>query len=164
MPTELFAALALILAVVGVCGIVIPVLPGTITVAAGLLVWALAAPAPWGWVVAAVGWALLAVGATAQYLITGRRLRARDIPNRSVVIGLIAGVVGMVVIPFVGLFVGFIAGLFGAELVRVRDARAAASTSWAALKSVGLGMAVELACAVTALGVLLTGVLVHFFA
>ena len=46
------------------------------------------------------------------------------------------------------------------EYLRVRDFREALSTSWVALKSVGLGMLVELACALTAASVLLIGVLV----
>lgn len=164
MPVELAALLAVALTIVGVTGIVVPVIPGSVTILAGLLVWALLGGAGVvGWVVFGVGAALVLAGASAQYLITGRRLRARQIPNRSVVVGLLCGVVGLFVIPFVGLPVGFVVGLLGMEWLRVRNWREAASTSWAALKSVGLGMLVELGCALAAATTLLVGIVVHFF-
>ncbi len=159
MPTELVALLSVVLAVVGVVGIVVPVLPGSIAVASGLLVWALFGGSPHGWVVFVLGGVLVALGATAQYLITGRTLKRREIPSRSVIVGLAAGVLGLFVIPFVGLPLGFVAGLLLMEYVRVRDLRQALSTSWVALKSVGLGMLVELGCALAASTVLLVGVL-----
>jgi uncharacterized protein YqgC (DUF456 family) len=54
----------------------------------------------------------------------------------------------MFVIPVVGLFVGFAAGLLLSELLRTRNFGTATATSWAALKATGLGMLVEfvLAC------------------
>jgi uncharacterized protein YqgC (DUF456 family) len=65
-----------------------------------------------------------------------------------VVVGLIAGVIGMFIIPVVGLFIGFAAGLLLSELSRTREIRTATRTSWAALKATGLGMLAEfgLAC------------------
>jgi uncharacterized protein YqgC (DUF456 family) len=56
--------------------------------------------------------------------------------------------VGLFVIPVVGLFVGFAAGLLFSELLRTRNLGTATATSWAALKATGLGMLVEfgLAC------------------
>ncbi|MDN5571028.1 MAG: DUF456 domain-containing protein [Propionibacteriaceae bacterium] len=164
MPVEVAAAIAIVLTAVGVCGIILPVLPGSLTALAGLLVWAIFSPAPGGWIVFGIGAAFLAAGASAQYLITGRRLRQRQIPNRSVVVGLICGVVGLFVIPFLGLAIGFVGGLLAMEWARVRNLRQALSTSWEALKSVGLGMLVELGCALAAATTLLVGVLVHFFA
>ena len=162
MPTELIAALSIVLVVVGVCGIVVPVLPGSLAVLGGLLVWGLWGGSPFGWLVFGVGAVFVLAGMSAQYLITGRRLKERDIPNRSVVIGLVCGVVGLFVIPFLGLPIGFAIGLLGSEYVRLRDLREAASASWAALKSVGLGMLVELALALAAATALLVGVITHF--
>ena len=62
---ELAAVLALLLAAVGVVGILLPVLPGSLTVGAGLLVWALFGGSSWGWVTFGGGAVILAVGATA---------------------------------------------------------------------------------------------------
>lgn len=163
MPEAFIAALCVILAIVGICGVVVPVLPGSITVAVSLLVWAIWGGSSWGWVAFGVGIVLLAVGFASQYVLTGRRLKERSIPSRSVVIGLVCGVIGLFVIPFLGLPLGFALGLWLAEYARVRDPKEATSTSWAALKSVGLGMAVELGCALTAGGVLLASILTTVF-
>ena len=161
MPVELIAALSVVLVVVGVCGIVVPVLPGSLAILGGLLVWAIWGGSPFGWLVFGIGAAFVLVGMSAQYLITGRRLKERAIPNRSVVIGLIAGVIGLFVIPFLGLPIGFTIGLLASEYARVRNLREAASTSWTALKSVGLGMLVELALALCAAATLLVGIITH---
>lgn len=158
MPVELTAALSIVLVVIGVCGIVVPVLPGSLAIVGGLLLWALVGGSPYGWVVFAIGTTFAAAGATAQFLITGRRLREREIPNRSVVIALIAGVVGLFAIPFLGLPIGFVAGLLVAEYVRVQNVREAMSSSFAAVKSVGLGMLVELCCGLAAATTLLVGI------
>lgn len=161
---QVIAVVAVLLTIVGVTGIVVPVVPGSLSVIAGLLAWAIWGGAgTLGWVVFGIGTALVLAGMSAQYLITGRGLKRRNIPSRSVVIGLVSGVVGLFVLPFFGLPIGFAAGLLLSEWWRVRDWKAALSSSWAALKSVGLGLLVELACALAAATTLLVGVLTHLF-
>lgn len=134
---------------VGVAGTIIPILPGSILIGLSLLAWAIWGGAGTaGWVVFAVGIVFVLAGMAASAVLTGRKLREHRIPSRSVVIGLAAGVVGLFVIPVVGLFVGFAAGLLFSELLRTRNFGTATATSWAALKATGLGMLVEfgLAC------------------
>lgn len=134
---------------VGVAGTIIPILPGSILIGLSLLAWAIWGGAGTaGWVVFAVGIVFVLAGMAASAVLTGRKLREHRIPSRSVVIGLAAGVVGLFVIPVVGLFVGFAAGLLSSELLRTRNLGTATATSWAALKATGLGMLVEfgLAC------------------
>lgn len=103
MPSELIAALSITLVVVGVCGIVVPVLPGSLAILAGLLVWAIWGGSSFGWLVFGIGAVFVLAGSLAQYLITGRRLKEREIPSRSVIIGLVCGVIGLFVLPFLGL-------------------------------------------------------------
>jgi uncharacterized protein len=134
---------------VGVAGTIIPVLPGSILIGLSLLAWAIWGGAGTaGWVVFGVGIVFVLAGMVASAVLTGRKLREHRIPSRSVVIGLAAGVAGMFVIPVVGLFVGFAAGLLLSELLRTRNFGTATASSWAALKATGLGMLVEfgLAC------------------
>ncbi|MET1087830.1 MAG: DUF456 domain-containing protein [Arthrobacter sp.] len=134
---------------VGVAGTIIPVLPGSFLIGLSLLAWAIWGGAGTaGWVVFAVGMVFVLAGMAASAVLTGRKLKEHRIPSRSVVVGLVAGVAGMFLIPVVGLFVGFAAGLLLSELVRTRDLGTAATTSWAALKATGLGMLAEfgLAC------------------
>lgn len=163
MPAELIAVLAVALAIIGVCGIVVPVLPGSLAIIGALLVWALFGESTTGWVAFGVGVLFAGVGASASYVLTGRRLRQREIPNRSVGVGVLCGVIGLFVLPFLGLPIGFALGLFAMEWWRVQDARRAVASSWAALKGVGLGMLVELGCGLLAAAVLLVSILLTFF-
>lgn len=151
-----------LLILVGLVGIVVPVLPGTITVIVGLLVWAIVIGGPLGWVTFTLGTLLCLAGMTATYVLTGRTLRRASIPNRSVLIGLVAGVVGMFVIPVVGLPIGFAAGLFLSELSRVREPRVALRTSGQALKATGIGLVVEFGLACAAAITWMVGVAVRF--
>jgi uncharacterized protein YqgC (DUF456 family) len=134
---------------VGVAGTVIPVLPGSILIGASLLAWAIWGGAGTaGWVVFAVAMVFVVAGMAASAVLTGRKLKEHAIPSRSIVAALVAGAVGMFIIPVVGLFVGFAAGLLLSELLRTRNPGRAATSSWAALKATGLGMLAEfgLAC------------------
>ncbi|WP_323959642.1 DUF456 family protein [Arthrobacter sp. JZ12] len=147
---------------VGVAGVVVPVLPGSILIIGALLAWALTVTSGAGWTALGVGGLCALAGLLAGIILTGRRLRERRIPGRSITIGLVLGVVGMFVIPVVGLFVGFTAGLLLSETARLRDLRSAASSSVAALKAMGLGILVELALACAAGSAWIIAVWVHF--
>ncbi|GAB5080628.1 DUF456 domain-containing protein [Arthrobacter sp. AD-310] len=134
---------------VGVAGTVIPVLPGSILIAAGVLAWAIWGGAgATGWVVFGLAAVFVAAGMAASAVLTGRKLKQHAIPGGSIIAGVITGAVGMFIIPVVGLFVGFAAGLLLSELLRTRNIGSAAASSWAALKATGLGMLAEfgLAC------------------
>ncbi|WP_346958868.1 DUF456 domain-containing protein [uncultured Arthrobacter sp.] len=144
---------------VGVAGIIIPVLPGSILIGLSLLAWALWGGAgTTGWVVFGVGLVLVLAGMAASAVLTGRKLKQHSIPGRSVVTGLVLGVVGMFLIPVVGLFLGFAAGLLLSELHRTRVWRTAVASSWAALKATGLGMIAEFVLACLAASTWLIGV------
>ena len=134
---------------VGVAGTIIPILPGSILIGLSLLAWALWGGAgATGWVVFGIGLVFVLAGMAAGTVLTGRKLKQHSIPGRSVAVGLVLGVAGMFVIPVVGLFIGFAAGLLLSELLRTRAFGTAAASSWAALKATGLGMIAEfgLAC------------------
>ena len=144
---------------VGVAGIVIPVLPGSILIGLSLLAWALWGGAgTTGWVVFGIGLALVLAGMAASAVLTGRKLKQHSVPGRSIVAGLVFGVAGMFLIPVVGLFVGFAAGLLLSELHRTRVWRTAVASSWAALKATGVGMLVEFGLACLAVSTWVIGV------
>ncbi|MCU1633740.1 MAG: hypothetical protein JWM61_2392 [Micrococcaceae bacterium] len=147
---------------VGIAGVVVPILPGSILIIVSLLTWALPVASTEGWVVFAIGTVLAGAGLGAGVVLTGRTLKQRRIPGRSVTIGVLLGVVGMFVIPVVGLFVGFALGLFASEYARQRDARAAVTSSLHALKATGLGILAELALACLAGTTWVIGVWVYF--
>lgn len=147
---------------VGALGTIIPVLPGSILVISALLVWAIVIGGPVGWTVFAIGAVACGIGMTASALLTGRRLKQREIPNRSIMIGVVLGIIGAFLIPVVGLIVGFIIGLYGSEWARLGDAKAAWDASVVAMKSVGIGMLIEFSCAGLAIAAWVIGVFIHF--
>lgn len=150
MPAELAALVAGLLCLLGVAGIIVPVLPGSLAVIVGLLVWAIwgSAPLPWLWF--AIGAAFALTGMIASSVLTGRNLAKRGIPQWPVVISLVVGVIAGFFVPAFGLVIGFVVCLLVIELLRVKDLRRAVSTSWVAVKSVGAGMLIELGCALAA--------------
>ena len=150
------------LLVVGCLGVIVPVLPGSILIVVGLLVWALTVQAVEGWTVLAVGSVLALTGMAASAVLTGARLKQRQIPNRSLLYAAAGAVVGLFVIPVVGIFVGFFVGLLLSETARQRDLRTALDSSWVALKAAGLGIVVEFGCALAASSVFVLGALVLF--
>lgn len=163
MTAEIIATVvAAVLLCVGCLGIIVPVLPGSILVVVALAVWAFTVQTAVGWVVLGVGGVLAIAGMSASAVLTGTRLKRRQIPNRSLLYAAVGAVVGLFVIPVVGLFVGFVVGLLLSETARRRDLRAALAASWAALKALGLGIVVEFGCALAASTVFVLGAVVLF--
>lgn len=160
----LISVLAVVLLIVGVLGTVYPVLPGSALnlVVAVAWAWILGSSASWTFGLIAAG--LAVAGMSASAVLTGRRLRRERVTRRPILAGVVGAVVGFFVVPVVGLFIGFAAGLFGSQWARTGDARAALSSSLGALKAMGLGMLVECACALLSLAAVGAGILVHFFA
>ena len=148
--------LALVIAV-GLVGVVVPLMPGSALVVAAVLVWAAVEGGSTAWVVAAVATALVVVGAVVKYVVPTRRLHDAGVPARTQWAGVGLGIVGFFVVPVVGLPVGFVLGIYLAELARVGSDRAWPATVHS-LKAVGLSVLIELAAALLAAGVWVVGV------
>jgi len=150
------------LLVVAAIGTVYPVLPGSLLAIGTLLVWAWAMGSAAAWTAAVVGALIATAGWSASAVLTGRKLRQLQVPGRSIAVAVIAGVAGMFLIPVVGLFVGFGAGLFVSEYARHRELRAAVDSSVATLKATGLGVLIEFGMVCLATSVWIVGVTAHF--
>ncbi|MBO1750569.1 DUF456 domain-containing protein [Actinotalea sp. BY-33] len=157
---DLTTVLVGVAVLVGLVGIVLPVLPGSPTIAVAVLVWAISVGTTGGWVVLGVVLVLLALGWSTTYVLTGRRVHQAGVPRRSIVVAGIAGIIGFFVIPVLGLFLFFAGGLFAAEYLRLRDLDTARRTAVAALKATAWGMLVELTLALVAAGTWLVAVLI----
>lgn len=132
---------------IGVLGTIVPLLPGVLLVGGALVVWGVVERTPLSLTAMALGLAVLALGQVLKYLVPGRRLKESGVPGTVLLAGGLLGIVGFFVIPIVGLVIGFVGGVYLAELVRLRDPRRAWPTTWAAMKSAGLSMLIELASA-----------------
>ncbi|MBV9832302.1 MAG: DUF456 domain-containing protein [Marmoricola sp.] len=143
--------------VVGIVGVVVPVLPGSLLVGGAALVWAAAVGSATAWSVFAVVAALLLAGAVVKYVVPGRRLARAGVPASTMLAGSGLGVVGFFVVPVVGLFLGFVLGVYLAELRRVGRADAWPATR-RALTAAGLSMLIELTAAMLAAAAWVVGV------
>jgi len=154
---EVLVALAI---AVGLIGVLVPILPGSLLVLGAILVWAWQLGTPTGWVVFAVATTFIAVGSIVKYVVPGRRLQDSGIPRSTLVLGGTLGIIGFFVIPVIGLLIGFVLGVYLAELRRVGTQAAWPATKHA-LKAVGLSILIELvstllAATTWALGVVFT--------
>jgi uncharacterized protein YqgC (DUF456 family) len=151
---EVLVALAI---AIGLVGILVPILPGSVLVLAAVLLWAWEVGGATAWAVFGVAAALLVAGGVVKFLVPNRRLKDAGIPASTQWIGAALGVVGFFVIPVVGLFVGFVLGVYLAEYRRL-GANAAWPSTRHALKAVGLSILIELAAGVLATFVWIVGV------
>ena len=145
---------------VGLAGVFVPFLPGSLLVWAAIAVWAYLEHTTHAWIVLGIATAVLATGILVKYLWPARRMRAADVSNRTLLAGAAGGIVGFFVIPVAGLLVGFVLGVFLAELATRRDRRRAWASTVHAIKGVVLAVGVELGAALLAAAVWAVGVLV----
>jgi hypothetical protein len=150
------------LLVVAAVGTVYPVLPGSLLAIGTLLVWALVVGTAAAWPAAVAGAIVAAAGWSASAVLTGRKLKQLQVPGRSIAVAVIAGIAGMFLIPVIGLFVGFGAGLLASEYARHRDLRGALESSIETLKATGLGIVIEFGMVCLAASIWIIGVTAHF--
>ena len=151
---EVLVALAI---AVGVVGVVVPLLPGSLLVLGAILVWTIYEGGGTAWAVFAVAAIVIGLGVVVKYAVPGRRLKEVGIPGSTMALGAVLGVVGFFVIPVVGLPLGFVLGVYLAELSRVGGSAAWPATVHA-LKAVGLSMLIEFTASLLAAAVWVTGV------
>ena len=153
--TDLVVGLAI---AIGLVGVLLPVLPGSVLIMGAVLVWA-----------AVVRHDRMG-GVRARHGRAGRRRggevrRARPAAaggrraRRTLLAGAVLGVVGFFVVPVVGLVLGFVLGVYLSELDRV-GRELAWPTTRSALRAVGLSILIELAAGVLAALIWLVGAVI----
>lgn len=130
---------------VGLVGILVPLLPGTVLVFGAILVWALFERTTVAWVTLGIVAALLAASLLVKYLWPMRRMKSADVGTLSLVAGAVLGIIGFFVVPVLGLVIGFVLGVYLAELAKRHDQRVAWTSTVHAIKGVALSVGVELA-------------------
>ena len=136
-----------LLIVIGMVGIVVPVIPGLILCLGAVLLWAWDTGGALAWWVFGVSAALYLAGVALQYAVPGRRMRDAGVRRSTLVLAVLAGIVGFFVIPVVGAPVGFVLGIYLVELAHSRDRSTAWTSTKAALRAVVLSMGIELLAA-----------------
>ena len=128
---------------VGLVGILLPVLPGGLLVFGAIAVWAIIERSTVGWVTLGIAAALFVAAEVIKYTWPVKRMRAADVRMSILAIGAVCGVIGFFVIPVIGLLIGFVLGVFAAELVLRRDLRRAWVSTVHALRGVALSVGVD---------------------
>ena len=155
---ELLVGLVMVL---GLVGVVVPVLPGLLLVWAAGVAWAwLDGGGVLRWSVAAVLTVLLVAGTVLRYVLPARSATGAGAPRSTMLLGALGAIVGFFMLPFLGFAIGGVGVVFLAELSRLGTVPAAWRSTGAVLVGVGLGMLVELCAAMLMVGVWLVGVLV----
>jgi uncharacterized protein len=154
--------LALAVMVVGLVGVVVPVMPGL------LLVWAAAvASLLWqgadaaGWALAVLLTLLFALGTTATIYLPTRSGRQGGVPASTLGTTALGAAVGFVVVPVVGLLLGAAVGLYLGERTRLGDHDRAWASMGRVLRAYGAGVLVEMVVGVTMIVVWGVAVLVR---
>lgn len=128
---------------IGLVGIVLPLLPGSLLIAAAVVVWAATVGETSAWVAAVIALGVLAVGTIVKYLLPGRHLKTQGIPNRTLALGGLLGIVGFFVVPVIGLPLGFVLGVYLSEAQRL-GTEAAWPATRVTVKAVGASILIEL--------------------
>ena len=142
---------------VGLAGIIVPILPGGLLVIAAIGVWAFVESTAVSWVTFGVAAAVFVAAEVVKYTWPGRRMRYAGIPGRSLLVGALLAIVGFFVIPVLGLPIGFVVGIYLAELLRLRRNRLAWQSTVHAVKATGLALLIEFTGALLASGVWVIG-------
>jgi uncharacterized protein YqgC (DUF456 family) len=149
-----FEALIAIVMLVGLVGVLIPVLPGLVVIWLAGVVWALGEEGgAVAWAVVAVMTVLGAVGVAATSVLAGRRAARAGAPGWVLAVGAAGTIVGFFVIPIVGALVGGPVAIFLAEAARLRDVGLAWRSTVEVLKGIGIGVAVEFVAGVAMIAV-----------
>lgn len=136
--------IAALLMVVGLIGVVIPIVPGLVLILLGGVLWASERGDARAWIMVGTIAVLYAVGLVAQYVLPGRKLRQAGVGTMTLLLAVVVAVVGFFVVPVVGGPLGFVLGIFLVELSRHRDRSRAWSATKGALRGVMASMGIEL--------------------
>ncbi|WP_171110337.1 MULTISPECIES: DUF456 domain-containing protein [Streptomyces] len=136
--------LAGLVMVFGLCGVLVPGVPGSWLVWAAVLWWALQDPRPVAWFVLVGATAALLLSQVVRWALPPRRLQESGATPRMAVYAGLGALLGFVVVPVIGAIPGFMAGVYLCERLRLGrhgEARAALRT---AMRSGGSSVLTEL--------------------
>lgn len=91
---------------------------------------------------------IFGVGQVGSWTVSARRLRGAQLPSRTLTVGAAGAVVGFFALPVVGFVLGFIAGIYLLEFVRLGDSTKAWHSARHALAAAGWGMLMETGAAI----------------
>ncbi|MEU2432475.1 DUF456 domain-containing protein [Streptomyces sp. NPDC007861] len=128
----------------GLCGVLVPGVPGTWLVWSGVAWWSLHERTTLAWWVLVGATALLLVDQTVVWLLGPRRLRGVGITPRMALFAGAGALVGFVLLPVVGAVLGFVGGVYGSERLRLGGHGEAMVSTRTVMRAAGTSILVEL--------------------
>ncbi|GIL34238.1 DUF456 domain-containing protein [Phycicoccus jejuensis] len=156
---DIWLVLPPLLILLGLVGIVVPALPGTLLVVAGVAVWAVVTHTPTAWVLLTLAVLVAVAGRVLQYLVPGRRMKAQGVRTSTLALALVLAVVGFFVVPVIGALIGFVLGIWLVETGRGASRAEAWTRTKHAVVAVAQSMGIELAAALVVAGLYVLGLL-----
>ncbi|MFE2042223.1 DUF456 domain-containing protein [Streptomyces sp. NPDC059477] len=136
----------------GLCGVLVPGVPGSWLVWAAILWWALKNPAPVAWGVLVGATVVLLLAQVVRWALPPRRLRESGATPRMAVCAGVGAFLGFVLIPVVGAIPGFLGGIYLSERLRLGRHGEAMAALRTAMRSGGSSVLAELFACLLILG------------
>ncbi|MFJ9645830.1 DUF456 domain-containing protein [Streptomyces sp. NPDC101206] len=149
LPQLLLVGLVLLL---GVAGVLVPGVPGTLLVWAGVLWWALRERSAAAWSLLVSATALLLVVQVVKWQLPPRRLQGVGASRRMAVYAGVGTLLGFVLLPVVGAVPGFVGGIYLCERMRLGAHGEAWASVRAVMRAVGTSVLVELLACLMVVG------------
>ncbi|MEV5546327.1 DUF456 domain-containing protein [Streptomyces sp. NPDC052309] len=128
----------------GLCGVLLPGVPGSWLVWAGVLWWALKDPQPLAWAVLVGATVVLLLSQAVRWTLPPRRMRADDADRRLTAYAGAGALLGFVLVPVLGAIPGFMGGIYLAERSRLGRHGEAMAALRTAMRSGGSSTLTEL--------------------
>ncbi|MEV0690025.1 DUF456 domain-containing protein [Streptomyces sp. NPDC050388] len=128
----------------GLCGVLLPGVPGSWLVWAGILWWALKDPRPVAWWVLVGATGALLLSQVVRWTLPPRRLRADGIEGRVLAYAGAGSFLGFVLVPVLGAVPGFVAGIHAGERIRLGRHGEAVAATRTAMRAGGWSLLTEL--------------------
>lgn len=128
----------------GLCGVLVPGVPGSWLVWAGVLWWALTTPSGLAWALLVGATVVLLVAHVVRWTLPARRLRASGATPRMAVYAGVGTLVGFVLLPVAGALPGFMGGIYLGERLRLGRHGEAMAALRTAMRSGGSSVFTEL--------------------
>ncbi|MET8451286.1 DUF456 domain-containing protein [Streptomyces sp. NPDC005209] len=130
--------------VLGLCGVLVPGVPGSWLVWAAVLWWALTDPRPVAWGVLVGATLVLFLAQVVRWALPPRRLRESGATPRMAVYAGLGALLGFVVVPVLGAVPGFMAGIYLHERLRLGSHGGAMAALRTTMRSGGSSVLAEL--------------------
>lgn len=128
----------------GLCGVLLPGVPGSWLVWAAIMWWALKDPRLAAWWVLVGATLVLFLSQVVRWTLPPRRLRAGGVDGRVLAYAGAGSFLGFVLVPVLGAVPGFVAGVYACERIRLGRHGEAVTATRTAMRSGGWSILTEL--------------------